>query len=72
MPTINMEQTGVNIKSFRTQMGISIRSIVEQTGVTERAVCKWQSGKTVPSIDNLVVLAKIFNVTIDQIVAVDQ
>ena len=69
MPVIDMKRTGENIKVFRKAADVSVKDIVKNTGVSERAVFKWQQGKSVPTIDNLIILAVMFNVTIDQIVA---
>lgn len=69
MPVIDMKRTGENIKQFRKAANISVKDIVNNTGVSERAVFKWQQGMAVPTIDNLIVLAAMFKVTIDQIVA---
>ena len=69
MPVIDMKRTGENIKVFRKAADVSVKDIVKNTGVSERAVFKWQQGKSLPTIDNLIILAVMFNVTIDQIVA---
>lgn len=69
MPVIDMKKTGENIKAMRKENNISVKDIVMNTGVSERAVFKWQQGKSVPTVDNLVVLAVMFNVTMDKIIA---
>ena len=69
MPVIDMKKTGENIKAMRKANNISVKDIVMNTGVSERAVFKWQQGKSVPTVDNLVVLAVMFNVTMDKIIA---
>jgi len=38
---------------------------------TPQAIYKWLRGAAMPSIDNLVILAALFDVTIDEIVAAD-
>ena len=38
---------------------------------TPQAIYKWIHGTTMPTIDNLVILAAMFDVTMDDIVAVD-
>jgi transcriptional regulator with XRE-family HTH domain len=68
MPVIDMKKTGENIKAMRKANNISVKDIVMNTGVSERAVFKWQQGKSVPTVDNLVVLAVMFNVTMDKII----
>ena len=39
---------------------------------TPQAIYKWQHGAALPTVDNLVVLSKIFDVAIDDILVVVQ
>ena len=72
MPTINMAATGMNITRLRKSTGLSVRDLADILGfATPQAVYKWQNGVAMPTLDNLVVLAAIFNVTMDQIIVVD-
>lgn len=72
MPTINMVATGMNITRLRKSTGLSVRDLADILGfATPQAVYKWQNGVAMPTLDNLVVLAAIFNVTMDQIIIVD-
>lgn len=72
MPTINMVATGMNITRLRKSAGLSVRDLADILGfATPQAVYKWQNGVALPTLDNLVVLAAIFNVTMDQIIVVD-
>ncbi|MBR2809222.1 MAG: helix-turn-helix transcriptional regulator [Erysipelotrichaceae bacterium] len=68
---INMEETGKNIARIRKEKGITVRQIQEAMGFnTPQAIFKWQKGVTLPSLENLIVLAELFNKTIDEIVVV--
>lgn len=72
IPTINMAATGMNITRLRKSAGLSVRDLADILGfATPQAVYKWQNGVAMPTLDNLVVLAAIFNVTMDQIIVVD-
>lgn len=72
IPTINMVATGMNITRLRKSAGLSVRDLADILGfATPQAVYKWQNGVALPTLDNLVVLAAIFNVTMDQIIVVD-
>lgn len=72
LPMINMMATGKNIEKMRIRAGMTVREIQEVFGFsTPQAVYKWQHGAAMPTIDNLVVLANIFGVTIDEILVVD-
>ena len=71
-PTINMQQTGINIRTLRRQKGITVRELQDIFGfATPQAIYKWQHGTALPTIDNLVVLAAVLGVTMDAIIAVN-
>ena len=72
MPTINMVATGRNITRLREQAGMSVKDLAQIFGFgTPQAIYKWQHGTTLPTIDNLVVLAAIFHVPMDDILVLD-
>lgn len=69
MPTIDMVATGRNIMRLREMAGLSVRDLQDVFGfATPQAIYKWQHGTAMPTIDNLVVLAAVFGVAMDDIV----
>ena len=72
IPTINMVATGRNIIKLREAAGMTVKDIQDIFGfATPQAIYKWQHGTALPSIDNLVVLAMVLGVTIDEILVVE-
>lgn len=72
IPTIDMVKTGKNIIELRKQKGFSVKDLQEVFGfTTPQAIYKWQQGSALPTIDNLVVLAAIFQVAVDDILVID-
>ena len=72
VPVVDMKQTGRKIASLRTQRGISVRELQAMLGfATPQSIYKWQRGETLPAIENLVALACIFSVSIDEILAAE-
>ena len=72
MPTIDMVATGRNIMRLREAAGMTVKDVQNIFGfATPQAIYKWQHGTAMPTIDNLVVLAALFDVTVDQIIVVD-
>ena len=69
MPIIDTIKTGQNIRGMRIKSGMTIKDIQDVCGISAAAVCKWQNGQAVPTVDNLVVLSSIWNVRIDDIIA---
>lgn len=73
IPTINMIKTGEKITELRKKSGLSVRQLQEIFGfATPQAIYKWQQGVTLPAIDNLVVLATLFNVKVEDILVTDE
>ena len=72
LPVIDMVRTGQNIARLRKQAGLSVRDLQDVFGfATPQAIYKWQQGVTLPTIDNLVVLAAVLQVRLDDIVVTD-
>ena len=72
MPTINMVATGRNISRLREAVGLTVKDLQDIFGfATPQAVYKWQHGTAMPTIDNMVVLAAVLGVTIDEILVVE-
>ena len=69
MPVINMTATGSNIKTLIKAKGFKVTELQNILGFnTPQSIFKWMRGESIPSIDNLVILAHILNVTIDEII----
>ena len=72
MPTIDMVATGKNIAKLRKQAGLTVKNLQDIFGfATPQAIYKWQHGAAMPTIDNLVVLAAVLGVTLDEIIVID-
>ena len=72
LPFIDTVATGRNIDRLRITAGLSVRDIQMVFGfATPQAIYKWLHGTAMPTIDNLVILAAILGVTMDEIVVVD-
>ena len=63
LPVIDLIATGQNIAKKRKHAGYSVRQMQKILGFsTPQAIYKWQRGESLPSIDNLAVLAAVLNV----------
>ena len=68
IPVINMTATGKNIMRLRKNAGMTVKDLQDVFGfTTPQAIYKWQRGTALPTLDNMVVLAAVFGVTIDEI-----
>lgn len=69
LPYIDVIETGININDLRMSAGLSVKDIQNVFGFsTPQSVYKWIRGDSIPSVDNLVVLAKVLGVTINDII----
>ena len=68
-PVVDLKATGAQIKSLRIKYGFSVHDIQNIFGFEyPQAVYAWEQGKNIPTIDNLIVLAHLFDVAIEEIV----
>ena len=68
IPVIDMTATGRNIDRLRREAGLTVRQLQAVFGFsTPQAIYKWQRGTALPTVDNLVVLATVFGVRIDDV-----
>jgi transcriptional regulator with XRE-family HTH domain len=71
MPVIDVKATGANIKAIMKMKGFKIADVQARCGFnTPQAIFKWLRGDAVPTIDNMIIIADMFGVTIDQIVII--
>lgn len=69
LPTIDLVLTGRRITELRKQAGLSVHDLQHIFGFNSpQAIYKWQSGASLPSIDNLIVLAQVLHVPIEEII----
>ncbi len=68
-PVLDLDATGAKIKTLMKQRGISPRQLQLILNFPYvQTVYNWFAGKNMPTIDNLVVLAQILGVPMDEIV----
>ena len=57
---------GEKISFLRQEKGISQEKLAELVGVSRQAVTKWENGNANPDTENLIRLAEIFGVSLDE------
>ena len=72
VPAIDMAATGRNIMRLREAAGMTVRELQDIFGfATPQAIYKWQHGTAMPTVDNLVVLAAVLEVSLDEIIVIN-
>ena len=69
LPLIDAKATGELLRQRRLAGNFTVTEIAEMLGVTQQAIYKWESGKTLPTIDNAVMLACIYKCKLDDLIA---
>lgn len=62
---------GRRIQEARKAAGLSQESLGERLGVSRQAVSKWESDASVPDLENLIAMSRIFGVTIGALLGVE-
>ena len=57
-----------NIKNLRREKGLTQKELADLLHVTSQAVSRWEKGEVEPSVDTISGMAKIFEVTTDEII----
>ena len=55
---------GQKIAQKRKELGLSQEALGEQLGVSRQAIYKWESNATLPEIEKLIALSRIFSVSV--------
>ena len=59
---------GEKILEYRKKLGLSQEALGEKVGVSRQTVSKWEIGQTIPELEKMILLAKEFGTTIDELV----
>ena len=61
----------MRIRELRKQAKLSQEMMAEKIGVSRQAITKWETGLGVPDIENLVVIADLFKLSLDELMGRD-
>lgn len=59
---------GNKIYQLRTKAGLSQEELAEQMDVSRQSVSKWETDASIPELDKLIQLSKLFGITLDNLV----
>ena len=72
-PVIDVAATGRNLKILYAKKGYTASDIKKQLGIgSSQAVYKWFAGSSLPSIDNLLILAILLEVSVEDILIINE
>lgn len=64
-------ETANRLVTLRKENGYSQEALAEKLGLSRQAVSKWERGEASPDTDNLIALASIYGLTLDQLLNTD-
>lgn len=67
----NAQILGDKLYRLRKDKGISQEELAYKLNVSRQAISKWERGEALPDTDNLISLAKLYEVSLDELVGND-
>lgn len=65
------DMIGQNIRRLRTEKQMTQKALADKLFVTAQAVSRWENGEVEPSLSTVTEIARIFNVSADEILGID-
>ncbi|MBQ9124120.1 MAG: helix-turn-helix domain-containing protein [Acholeplasmatales bacterium] len=59
---------GDKLKRYRLKEGLSQEQLAEKIGVSRQAITKWETNRGLPDVENMIILAELFKLTLDELV----
>ena len=71
--SVKQKETGENIRRLLKTNGYMVKDVQEVMGFENpQAVYKWISGKSLPNLENLLILSKLLNTSVENILVLDE
>ena len=64
-------KTGERLAKYRKKANMSQEELADKLNVSRQAVSKWERGESSPDTDNLIALASLYNITLDDLLNKD-
>ena len=65
---VPMMQLAENLFNLRRQNGFSQEELADKCGVSRQAIAKWENEESLPTIEKLILIADLYNVSLDELV----
>ena len=62
-----VHKIGVRIQKFRKEQGMSQEDFGAVLNVSRQAISKWENGDSLPDVYNLIAIARLFNISTDEL-----
>ena len=61
------ESLHIRLKHFRNLKGLSQIEVAEKLSLSRQAISNWEANKSYPDLDNIVLLSKLYEVSVDEL-----
>ena len=55
------------LQKLRKENGYSQEELADKLGISRQAVSKWERAESSPDTDNLIILARLYNMSLDEL-----
>lgn len=70
--SIQQKETGKQIKKLLKENGYTVKDVQNTMGFENpQAIYKWLSGRSLPSLDNFVILSRLLHTSMEDILVID-
>ena len=63
---------GERIQSLRKEAGLSQEELGDKLGVARQSVSKWESDSTIPELDKLIAMSKLFHISVGALLGLEE
>jgi len=60
----------LQLKKYRNKAGLTQQQLADKTGIDRATIVRYENGSRTPPLENLKILAKYFNISIDKLTGV--
>ena len=61
---------GENLKHIRENAGLSQKALADKIFVSQQTVAKWETNKTTPNPETIILITKVFGITSDYLLGI--
>ncbi len=65
-------EIGKRLRETRERKGLSQQEVAEKLHVTRQSISRWETDKSCPDLENLVILGKLYQTSIDNLLEVEK
>ena len=60
----------LQLKKYRQKSGLTQQELADETGIDRATIVRYENGSRTPPLENLKILAKYFNISIDKLTGI--